>query len=54
MRSCITTVPKLLSASPLCKRERTEVRDSSLILISVNPHPTLSLWKGEPNIIGIL
>jgi hypothetical protein len=39
-----------LSASPLAEGERIEVRGSTLAPTSQNPHPTLSLGKGEANI----
>ena len=42
------------SPLPLCEGERIKVRGSSLsALVHLNPHPTLSLAKGEAdNITG--
>jgi hypothetical protein len=50
MSSHVLSVAGVLSASSLAEGERTEVRGSTLVLASLNPHPTLSLAKGEANI----
>jgi hypothetical protein len=50
MSSHVFAVSRWLFASPLGERERTEVRGSTLVLTSLNPHPTLSLERGEANI----
>jgi hypothetical protein len=47
MSSGVTTI----SASPFDEGERTEVRGFSPALTSLNPHPTLSLRKGEAIIV---
>jgi hypothetical protein len=39
------SVTGFLSASPLAKGERIEVRGSTLVLTSPNPHPTLSALR---------
>jgi hypothetical protein len=49
----MTTAAHLFSASPLGEGERTEVRGSPFVLTPLNPHPTLSLGKGEANIVRI-
>jgi hypothetical protein len=54
MNSHVLSVTSPLSASPLAKGERIEVRGSTLVRTSLNPHPTLSLEKGEENLVGIL
>jgi hypothetical protein len=43
-----------LSASPLAEGERIKVRGSPLGITSQNPHPTLSLEKGEVNVALIV
>jgi hypothetical protein len=44
-------VTGVLSASSLAEGERIEVRGSFMLTVkSPNPHPTLSLAKGEANI----
>jgi hypothetical protein len=53
MSSGMTTVAHLFSASPLGEGERTEVRGSPG-LMSLNPHPTLSLGKGEAIIVRMI
>jgi len=50
MNSHVLAVSSWLSASPLGEGERIEVRGSPLGLTSQNPHPTLSLGKGEANV----
>ncbi len=48
----VLSVTGLLSASPLAKGERIEVRGSLILIIKVaNPHPTLSLGKGEADLL---
>jgi hypothetical protein len=55
MSSHVLSVTGLLSASPLAKGERIEVRGSLIFIIEVaNPHPTLSLEKGEANVARII
>jgi hypothetical protein len=49
MNSHMVGVTTWLFASPL-GGERIKVRGSTLVLTSLNPHPTLSLEKGEANI----
>jgi hypothetical protein len=43
-----------VSASPLAEGERIEVRGSMPGMRSQNPHPTLSLEKGEANVALII
>jgi hypothetical protein len=43
-------VTTCLSASPLAEGERIEVRGFTFVPASLNPHPTLSLEKGEANV----
>jgi hypothetical protein len=55
MNSHVLAVSSLFFASPPGSRpggalERTKVRVSTLVTASLNPHPTLSLAKGEANI----
>jgi len=50
MNSHVLAVSSWLFASPLGEGERIEVRGSTLVLTSLNPHPTLSLERGEANI----
>ncbi len=55
MNSHVLSGTHLLCASSPGSRsggalEKTEVRGSTLVLTSLNPHPTLSLEKGEANI----
>jgi hypothetical protein len=50
MSSHMVAVTTWLFASPLGEGERIEVRGSTLVLTSLNPHPTLSLERGEANI----
>jgi len=59
MSSHVLSVTGVLSASPPGSRpggalERIEVRGSTLVLASLNPHPTLSLDKGEANVALII
>ena len=42
MNSHMVGVTTWLFASPLAEGERTEVRGSTLVLASLNPHPTLT------------
>jgi len=50
MSSRVLSVTGLLSASPI-KGETIEVRGSLILTIKLaNPHPTLSLGKGEANL----
>ena len=42
MNSHVLAVSNSLFASPLGEGERIKVRGSTLVLISLNPHPTLS------------
>jgi hypothetical protein len=54
MSSQVLSVADFLPASPLAKGERIEVRGSLILIINVaNPYPTLSLGKGEANIVGM-
>jgi hypothetical protein len=59
MSSHVLSVTGVLSASPPGSRpggalERIEVRGSLILIIKLaNPHPTLSLGKGEANIVRI-
>jgi hypothetical protein len=51
MSSHVLSVTGVLSASSLAEGERIEVRGSFMLTIKPpNPHPTLSLAKGEANI----
>jgi hypothetical protein len=50
MNSHVVRVTIWRFASPLAKGERIEVRGSTLVLTSLNPHPALSLGKGEANV----
>jgi len=55
----VLSVTGVLSASPPGSRpggalERIEVRGSTLVLASLNPHPTLSLDRGEANVALII
>ena len=50
MSSHVRNVTGFLPAFPLAKGERIEVRGSTLAPASLNPHPTLSLEKGEANV----
>jgi hypothetical protein len=51
MSSHVLSFTDVLSASSLAEGERIEVRGSFMLTIkSPNPHPTLSLEKGEANI----
>jgi hypothetical protein len=54
MSSHVLSVTGPLSASPLSQGERIEVRGSTVVLTSLNPHPTLSLEKGEANVVRII
>jgi hypothetical protein len=54
MNSHMVRVTIWRSASPLAEGERIEVRGSTLVLTSLNPHPTLSLEKGEANVPVII
>jgi len=54
MNSHVLAVSSRLFASPLGEGEKTEVRGSTLVLASLNPHPTLSLEKGEANVALII
>jgi hypothetical protein len=54
MNSYVLGVTSLLSASPLVEGERIEVRGSPQGIMSQNPHPTLSLEKGEANVALII
>jgi hypothetical protein len=52
MSSHVLSVTGFLPASPLAKGERIEVRGSLILIIKVtNPHPTLSLGKGEATLL---
>jgi len=52
MSSHVLNVTGLFSASPLAKGERMEVRGSLILIIkAANPHPTLSLGKGEATLL---
>jgi hypothetical protein len=46
--TCLSTSPQ--GSRPGGALERSEVRGSTLEITSQNPHPTLSLGKGETNI----
>jgi fatty acid-binding protein DegV len=50
MNSHMARVTIWRSASPLAEGGRIEVRGSTLVLTSLNPHPALSLEKGEANV----
>ncbi|MEY2601885.1 MAG: hypothetical protein QOJ36_1204 [Verrucomicrobiota bacterium] len=52
MSSHVFAVSSWLFASPLYEGERIQVRGSTLVLTSLNPHPTLSLEKGEANVVA--
>ena len=55
MRSLGLSLTGFLPASPLTKGERIEVRGSLILLINVaNPHPTLSLGKGEAMTVRVI
>ena len=55
MSSHVLSVTGFLPASPLAKGERIEVRGALILIIKVaNPHPTLSLEKGEANVVRII
>jgi hypothetical protein len=59
MNSHMVGVTTCLFASPPGSRpggalERIEVRGSTLVLTSLNPHPSLSLEKGEANVAVII
>ena len=54
MSSHVLSVTGLFSASLLSEGERIEVRGSTAVLTSLNPHPTLSLEKGEANVARII
>jgi hypothetical protein len=59
MSSHVLSVSGFLSASPLAKGERIEVRGSTVVLTSLNPHPTLSALRpvaipGEANVVRII
>lgn len=52
MSSQVLSVTDFRPAPSLTKGERIEVRGSLILIINVaNPHPTLSLGKGEANIV---
>jgi hypothetical protein len=50
MNSHMVRVTIWRSASPLAEGERIEVRGTTTKIRSENPHPTLSLEKGETNV----
>jgi len=54
MNSHVLAVSSWLFAFPLNEGERAEVRGSTLVPASLNPHPTLSLEKGEANVAQII
>jgi hypothetical protein len=45
MNSHVLAMSSWLFASPLAEGERIKVRVSTLVLTSLNPHPTLSLER---------
>jgi hypothetical protein len=52
MSSHMPNLTSPLSASPLAEGERIEVRGSFIFIKRLaNPHPTLSLGKGEANLL---
>jgi hypothetical protein len=54
MNSHVLAVSSWRSASPLGEGERIEVRGATTKIRSENPHPTLSLEKGEANVALII
>jgi len=54
MNSHVPAVSSWLVASPLAEGKRIEVRGSMPGIRSQNPHPTLSLEKGEANVALII
>jgi hypothetical protein len=52
MSSHVPRAAAFLSASPLVEGERIKVRGFFTLIIKLpNPHPTLSLGKGEANLL---